>query len=195
LTDVKQDNLFSSPDDAVELERQYITYLESRGYEVIKLKKGTRSVTIAEVVEYFYKNLKTFCGEKVVLAARLSDKKDFKAVSRFQEKAKKVGLSKSAANETLIDLISLVFSYYRDTKKECPLSDLSYLISQRGSWMVQMSIQHRRKEDSKWERSEQAEIIKRQIYSDLDNDVFQKLKESKHSKILNKQETKDGKKN
>jgi hypothetical protein len=178
----RQDDLFTDEEELKE--REYIAFLESKGYTVLKLKQGKRGTTIADVVEHFYSSLQEVSEEQAVLAARLSDKKDFKAVSLFHEKAKKVGLSKAAANESLIDLIDLVFKYFKDTEKPCPVYNLQYIISQNGSWIVQKAVQHHRKFLATWEDSDEAEQIRREIYSDLDSDEFRELQKSVQSKIL-----------
>ena len=109
----------------------------------------------------------------------------------FQEKAKKVGLSKAAANETLIDLITIVFKYYHELGLNGPIYSLNFLVSQKGSWIVQKAIQHQRKEELNWEDTLEAEAIRRDIYSDTDSELFIKLQNSVHDQILQQEETKD----
>lgn len=182
----KQDSLFKNLEDR-DLQ-ETISFLESKGYHVTKLKRGTKNLNMALVVEHFYSRLKQASGDKVAVSARLSDKQDFKAVSVFHEKARKVGLSKSAANETLKDLIDMVFDYYKDTGKPCPIYNLSYIISQKGSWVVQMAVQYARRKAEQWESSTEAEAIRRNIYSDLDSPYFKRLQEDRHLKILKEKE-------
>lgn len=178
----KQDSLFKKQQDS-DLQ-DAINLLESRGFQVTKLKPSKKNLNMAEVVEHFYTRLKSVSGDTTALTARLSDKQDFKAVAIFHEKAKKTGLSKAAANETLMDLIDMVFDYYRDTKKPCPIYNLSYIISQKGSWVVQMAVQYARRKSVEWEASAEAEAIRRRIYSDLSSAEFKKIQDQRHSEIL-----------
>ena len=181
----KQDSLFNTVEEEDSKDLQdAILLLESKGYSVTKLKKGKKNLNMAEVVEHFYIRLKEVSGDQSAVSARLSDKKDFKAASVFHEKAKKTGLSRSAANETLKDLIDMVFDYYKDTGKTCPIYNLSYIISQKGSWVVQMAIQYSRRKADEWEKSAEAESIRRQIYSDLDSSEFQQMQSERHARIL-----------
>lgn len=182
-----QDSLFSNLER--EQIKEAIELLESKGYKVTKLKAGKKPLNMATVIEYFYTRLKEVSGDQVAVASRLSDKQDFKAVTVFQEKARKTGLSRDAANETLKDLIDMVFDYYKDTEKACPIYNLSYIISQRGSWVVQMSVQHARRKEKEWESSAEAEAIRRRIYSDLESEEFKQLQNSTHAKILQEELT------
>lgn len=187
-----QDSLFEKSDE--DLEKDYTKFLEKRGYRVTKLLTTKKSPNIGEVVSYFYDKLEQVSGHRAAAVARLSDSKDFKAVSVFQEKAKKSGINRAMANKVLVDLIDIVFAYYIDTETECNLYNLDYIVSQRGSWVIQKAMRYHKKRCDEFEGSEEAERYRRGVYSDLDSDQFRAIQKLRHDSILEDKETTDGKK-
>jgi hypothetical protein len=162
-----------------------IKLLEESGYTVSKLKGSSKKVTNKKIVERFYFRLRETCGDTFSVVSRINESGDLKAVIRFQEKAKKEGMSKDLANETLYELVELVFNHYESLKLKTPPATLNYLISPSGFWILSRALAAHKAAIESYEDSDEAYRYKLQKYNDMDEDEnFKRLRDKRHEEIL-----------
>ena len=173
-------------------EQEAIEFLKERGYKVVKLRTVGKAPTNQQLVEHFYNRLRELGGtEELLVGRRLNEDLDLKAVTRFQTKAKKEGLSKTAANQTLLDMINLVFDYFDQIPSiKNPPYSLNFLVSKKGSWIINKSIIAQKEAMESYESSEDAVEYKRKLYNDMEEDhKFIELKEKRHRELLKKEDS------
>jgi len=167
-------------------EEEAVKLLEGLGYSVVAGETKTSLViTNQNVIDFFYGRLSEVADDSTVISNRLSENRELKAVKKFQEKALKENLSKNSANESLMDLIDLVFTYYDALNLNDPPYSISFLVSEKGSWIFTKALKAHKDAVESYEDSEEAEEYKRAKYNDMDEDeTFKKLRELRHKELL-----------
>lgn len=168
-----------------------IKFLESRGYsikkEVLGLDCEDVTVTNVQIVDFFYSELNRLLGEGQVLLIKQEDK-DLKSIQRYQEKAKRLRISKKKANLYLYDSIKLFFKYRFDKEgseelKNITPKNITFLLG-AGSWIIDKVMNMHQNKLKEYENSEEGMAFKNRIYEEEDT-KFLELQAERHKKILN----------
>lgn len=100
-------------------------------------------LTDKEVVEFYYQGLREKVGDVIANLQIFNVKSDLKAVAAFRKLSAKVNIPDS--NKSLIESLTLLFQYYDQLNLNHYNLTLSFLLSDKGSWIFSalLKIHHR----------------------------------------------------
>ena len=157
-----------------------IKFLENSGYLVIK--DDIPTISNKDLLDSFYRQLKIHLPDEALFLAQANQTSDLQAIEKFQQKAKKLGIKKSEANNMLANAIAYVFTNLEDLGLYDLPKSLSFLTTS-GSWIFKKSLEIAQKKRIMYEESPEAQMYLDSLY-EIEDEAYQDLKAKKTKQLL-----------
>jgi len=169
-----------------------IKFLEDQDYIVVKRERSFKEYSDGYTIKYFYNKLAelesrhNLCQSEIQNLIISRDKEDKKALKEFNKKLlnKDNSLSNVEINTYICRCLDLLVKYYVDMKlTSCP-SSLSFLLSDKGSWIFKKLKDVHHQKMLEFELSEEVVKYKESVYNDDQDKEFQSLQSKRHKDLL-----------
>ena len=177
-----QKKLISEQDSLTEQEA--MSFLERKGYLIVKSDKNSGNTSNQEIVDYFYIQMKELVGSDRACFLQIKNSTELEAIQRFQSKAKRLAIGKKEANAYILNTLKLYFKYINELSLNNIPDSITFLLSKDGSWIFSNVLKLHKKKIQEYENSEEASNYKEMLYN-TEDDILEKLREERYKKILN----------
>jgi hypothetical protein len=157
-------------------------FLEDRGFFIEKFDSNIPRLQL-EIIQEFYKNLKSVIGERRLSFLNVQDKEDLKAIDRFIKKSSRLGITKVDSLNYLKEVVGILFSEYNNLGLRQPPTSLSFLLSHNGNWIIDKLLVILDTKVKNYENSPEAVAYKESIY-EIEDETFKDLQKKRHKELL-----------